>query len=386
MTDNDDYDFEEAMDAFYDDCRRANEIKFGTHHGTRMLEAARKGDINAIKQIISLPLHTGGMLLLRLTAKDENENYAHHIAAAQGHKEIVMLLLKNGLSVEVKNSDGLTPSEVAMQAGHHEIADAIQVFKWNKIRNDDFKPNRIRILFVGESPPSPITGKFFYEGGPLTRHMKKAFESQYSSIQQLTDSDFLKCFKKMGCYLDDISLKPVAGMSESDRNYIILSGLNDFIDRLKGYRPNAVVTIIKRIDFFVRYAVEEASLEGVSVDSDYQLTVEDACDVSEHDVVIFADAAVTGKEPFFFEEISSQSPMSISTHSVSPEAVLYFAEKMFDSRAKAYVLGIRGYEFNKYEERLSEGAVKNLEEAFQFVLKIVESVDKMLLKRGWGIV
>ena len=95
----------------------------------------------------------------------------------------------------------------------------------------------------------------------MTRHMKKAFESQYSSIQQLTDSDFLKCFKQMGCYLDDISLKPVAGMSESDRNYIILSGLNDFIDRLKGYRPNAVVTIIKRIGFFVRYAVEEASLD-----------------------------------------------------------------------------------------------------------------------------
>jgi hydrogenase maturation protease len=121
--------------------------------------------------------------------------------------------------------------------------------------------------------------------------------------------------------------------------------------------------------------VEEASLEGLTVDSDYQLTVEDACDVSNHDIVIFADAAVKGKEPFFFVEIRSHSPMSLSTHSVSPEAVLYFAEQMFNSKARAYVLGIRGYEFNKYEERLSEGAKRNLTEAFRFIENIVESGD-----------
>ncbi len=119
--------------------------------------------------------------------------------------------------------------------------------------------------------------------------------------------------------------------------------------------------------------VDDASLKGVTVDSDYQLTVEDACDVSGHDIVIFADASVRGKAPFFIEEISPQSPMSISTHSVTPEAVLYFAEQMFNSKARAYVLGIRGYEFNRYEERLSEGAKRNLEEAFQFIRKFVQS-------------
>ena len=118
--------------------------------------------------------------------------------------------------------------------------------------------------------------------------------------------------------------------------------------------------------------VEKASLEGMTVESDYQLTVEDACDVSKHTMVIFADATVKGKEPFFFEEIHSKSPMSLSTHSVSPEAVLYFAEKMFNSKARAYILGIRGYEFNEFEERLSEEAQKNLDEAFKFITKLVE--------------
>lgn len=121
--------------------------------------------------------------------------------------------------------------------------------------------------------------------------------------------------------------------------------------------------------------IEAAALEGLTVDSDYQLTVEDAFDVSKHDIVIFADAAVKGKEPFFIEEISSQSPMSLSSHSVSPEAVLYFAEKMFQSRARAFVLGIRGYEFNGFDERLSERAQKNLEEAFRFIKNIIKSGD-----------
>jgi hydrogenase maturation protease len=119
--------------------------------------------------------------------------------------------------------------------------------------------------------------------------------------------------------------------------------------------------------------IEAASLDGLTVDADYQLVVEDAFDVSKHDIVIFADAAVTGREPFFFEEICSKSPASLSSHSVSPEAVLFFAENMFHARTRAYVLGIRGYEFNDYEERLSEGAQKNLEKAYQFIVDVVKS-------------
>jgi hydrogenase maturation protease len=119
--------------------------------------------------------------------------------------------------------------------------------------------------------------------------------------------------------------------------------------------------------------IEALSLKGMTVEADYQLSVENAFDVSQHDVVIFADAAVRGKAPFFFKEIHPQSPLSLGTHSVSPEVVLFFAEKLFHSRARAYVLGIRGYEFNGYDERLSERAKKNLEEAFQFVARLVQS-------------
>ena len=144
---------------------------------------------------------------------------------------------------------------------NREIDSSGIVVEWENLRNEYKPPAPIKLLFVGESPPKPKTGRFFYEGGPLARHTKEAFESRYRGIQELSEIDFLKCFKELGCFLDDISLKPVAEKNQSDRNYTILTEFNEFVERLKSYHPRAVVTVIKRIDFFVRYAVEEAGLE-----------------------------------------------------------------------------------------------------------------------------
>ena len=51
-------------------------------------------------------------------------------------------------------------------------------------------------------------------------------------------------------------------------------------------------------------AFEGRDLENVTLDADYQLTVEDAAAVAEHDVAIFVDASVNGAEPFFFEKLT----------------------------------------------------------------------------------
>jgi Ni,Fe-hydrogenase maturation factor len=69
--------------------------------------------------------------------------------------------------------------------------------------------------------------------------------------------------------------------------------------------------------------IEALSLKGVTVETDYQLAVENAFDVSMLDIVIFADTAVRGKASFFFKEIHTRSPLSIRSHSVSPEAAFF---------------------------------------------------------------
>jgi len=114
-------------------------------------------------------------------------------------------------------------------------------------------------------------------------------------------------------------------------------------------------------------AFEGRDLEGVSVDADYQLMVEDAAEIAEFDVVIFADASVNGAEPFFFEKLRAGSSASFSSHSVEPGGILALAQELFNAETKAYVLGIRGYEFNEFGQRLSDKAKDNLDKAIRFV-------------------
>ncbi len=120
--------------------------------------------------------------------------------------------------------------------------------------------------------------------------------------------------------------------------------------------------------------IEGLGLPGVTVDSDYQLTVEDAVVVADHPVVLFADADVAGAEPFYIRSATpAADSMTFSTHHVSIEGVLALARDMFGATPKAYVLGIRGYEFNEFDERLSPKAQANLDAAIQHVTAAIEN-------------
>jgi hydrogenase maturation protease len=117
----------------------------------------------------------------------------------------------------------------------------------------------------------------------------------------------------------------------------------------------------------VAAAMEAARIPGLEVDSDYQLQVEDAHAMAGREVVVFADADATGREPFSFRRVEPGGAESFSTHSVRPPAVVGLARDLFGSRARAYLLGIRGYEFEMYEEKLTDKAAANLEAALGFL-------------------
>jgi hydrogenase maturation protease len=122
-------------------------------------------------------------------------------------------------------------------------------------------------------------------------------------------------------------------------------------------------------------AIEPLSLPGVTVDSNYQLNVEDAAPIAEHDVVIFADADVACAEPFVFRRLAPKTELSFSTHSVDPAALLAIARDMFDAEAPGYMLGVRGYEFNAFGERLSQHARANFEAALAFLEPLLRGRD-----------
>jgi len=121
--------------------------------------------------------------------------------------------------------------------------------------------------------------------------------------------------------------------------------------------------------------LEKAQIKNVSLDSDYQLTVEDAADVAQHDFVVFVDADVSGPAPFWFGAVEPEASLSFSSHSVKPEALLDMARELLGGSTKGYILGIRGYEFNEFGERLSAGAQDNLKNAVSFMLELLEGND-----------
>lgn len=109
-------------------------------------------------------------------------------------------------------------------------------------------------------------------------------------------------------------------------------------------------------------AVRAMALPGVDAEHDYQLNIEHAGVIAGYGTVVFADAAVGG-EGVFLRLLLPRRAESFSSHVMRPEAVLSFAEEVFGWRGLAYLLGVRGYEFNEYEERLSGGARENLARA-----------------------
>jgi hydrogenase maturation protease len=121
-------------------------------------------------------------------------------------------------------------------------------------------------------------------------------------------------------------------------------------------------------------AVEGIGLPGVSVDADYQLNVEHAALVAEHDVVLLADADVAGPEPFWIKRLEP-GPMHVgfSSHSVEPQSLLGLAHELFGAQPEAYVMGIRGYEFNQFGESLSPKATENLAAAMTYIEAAVRS-------------
>ena len=103
--------------------------------------------------------------------------------------------------------------------------------------------------------------------------------------------------------------------------------------------------------------VERSGIDGVSVDIDYQLSVEHAADIAEHCIVVFIDASVDGEEPYAFEKVTPKHVESFSSHSVSPEQVLGLAGNLFNARTEGYMLGIRGYSFEMFVGDMTDGKI-----------------------------
>jgi len=120
-------------------------------------------------------------------------------------------------------------------------------------------------------------------------------------------------------------------------------------------------------------AVQTMGLGHTTVETDYQLAPEHAAGFAEHDVVVFADADAVGPAPYSFCRVVPAAEVSWTTHALEPKALLALAQGIYHREMEAYLLGIRGYRFEPYDESLSEPAKGNLAAALEFLVGVLES-------------
>lgn len=119
-------------------------------------------------------------------------------------------------------------------------------------------------------------------------------------------------------------------------------------------------------------ALDLMGVPNVDLESAYQLQAEDAAAVADHDVVVFVDADVSCPDPFELRPVLPAGEPRFSTHSLAPETVLSMAWKYLDAMPEAWVLAIRGEDFDGFGEELSDRAQRNLSAALGFIEGFLE--------------
>lgn len=110
---------------------------------------------------------------------------------------------------------------------------------------------------------------------------------------------------------------------------------------------------------------------NVTAHENGQLVIEDAVDVAETDVVWFIDASRTGVEPYTISYLVPAREVSFTTHLVKPEVILALVEGYYGKSPQAYLVSIRGYEF-EFADRLTLPASRNLRAAVTQIISVMK--------------
>lgn len=127
----------------------------------------------------------------------------------------------------------------------------------------------------------------------------------------------------------------------------------------------------------VKQWVEAIGLKNISFDSNYQLNIEDAAEISDKDIVVFVDASRENIESFILDEITPDAKVEFSMHAVSASYVVHLSHEIYNKSPKSFLLHIKGYEW-EFLEGISEKALLNFEKAFLYMKPLIENPEKLL--------
>ncbi|MBN1159008.1 MAG: hydrogenase maturation protease [Bacteroidales bacterium] len=111
---------------------------------------------------------------------------------------------------------------------------------------------------------------------------------------------------------------------------------------------------------------ERSKLDFIYTDSNYQLNLEDAATISDFNLVVFADASKEDIRDFSMTRLKPSPVADFTMHSVSPAFILHICEQIFHRSPEAYLLHIKGYEWEFMSEPTAK-ARENLKKALEFI-------------------
>lgn len=131
---------------------------------------------------------------------------------------------------------------------------------WKALRTQ-YKPQRVKVLFIGESPPAGDT-YFFAGNSNLFRATRNAFEKFLSRRFNSPDA-FLRFLCKQGFFLEDLCSEPVNRVSSRERRQLRREAIPSLSARLESCGPKAIVVVMKGIKKQVTVAVSAAALRNL---------------------------------------------------------------------------------------------------------------------------
>jgi hypothetical protein len=130
--------------------------------------------------------------------------------------------------------------------------------KETEILRQRYRPTRVKILFVGESPPA--SGRFFYQADSgLYRAIRGAF---IKAIPALDTQEFLKHFQALGCYLVDLCAIPVDRLDRKDRIRVCGESEGRLVRTIKQLQPDIIISVVRSISKNVERAQKQADWVG----------------------------------------------------------------------------------------------------------------------------
>lgn len=121
-----------------------------------------------------------------------------------------------------------------------------------------YRPERVRLLFVGEAPPA--SGRFFYcANSGLYRTIRDTFVTAFPA---LGGRDFLTSFRALGCYLVDLCATPVDRLPSKLRAKTCTDSEARLTRTVQDLCPKIIITVVRSIAPSVMRSLQQANWRG----------------------------------------------------------------------------------------------------------------------------